>query len=64
MVLGAELAGEAVVGGVPQVGRRVPRHVRAGVGAFGIMVPDGRFVRPAMMVPALGHQRGQDVEQG
>jgi hypothetical protein len=64
MRLGAELAGEAVVRGVAEVGRGVPRHVRAKISTAGIVMRDGRFVRPAVVVPHLGQHRGQDINQG
>jgi hypothetical protein len=63
MRLGAILTGEAVVRRVTQVGRRVPRHVQAQLGAAGTVIRDGRFVRPAVVVHALDQHRGQDVKQ-
>jgi len=65
MGLGVILAGETMVRRVAQVGGPVPRHMRAKIGAAGIVPRNGRFVRPAVvvMVHALDQQRGQDVNQ-
>ncbi len=65
MGLGAILAGETMVRRVAQVGARVPCHLRAKIGAAGIVPRNGRFVRPAVVVVvhALDQQRGQDVNQ-
>ncbi len=63
MGLNAILAGETMVRRVAQVVGRVPRHMRAKIGAAGIVPRNGRYVRPAMVVVvhALDQQRGQDV---
>jgi hypothetical protein len=37
--------------------------VPAKIGAVGIVMRDGRFVRPAVVVHALDQHRGQDVKQ-
>jgi hypothetical protein len=63
MGLGSILAGEAMIRRVAQVRRRVPRHVRAKIGAAGTVIRAGRFVRPAVVVHALDQHRGQDVKQ-
>jgi hypothetical protein len=63
MGLSAILAGEAMARRVAQVGRRVPRHVRAKISTAGIVMRCGRLVRPAVIVHALDQHRGQDVKQ-
>ena len=65
MGLGAILAGETMVRRVAQVVGRVPCHMRAKIGAAGIVPRNARFVRPAVVVVvhALDEQRGQDVNQ-
>jgi hypothetical protein len=65
MGLGAILAGETMVRRVAQVGGRVSHHIRAKIGAAGIVPRSGRFVRPdvVVVVHALDQYRGQDVNQ-
>ncbi len=65
MGLGAILAGETMVRRVAQVVGRVPRHMRAKIGAAGTVPRNSRFVRPAVVVVvhARDQHRGQDVNQ-
>src|SRR5262249_37356992 len=63
LVIRAELAGEAVVGVVPEVGRPVSGDVRTRVGAPRLVLRAAGGVLAAVVVRALRQPRGQDVDQ-
>jgi hypothetical protein len=62
MMIGAELAGEAVSRCMTRVGGGVPGEVSLRVGAAGI-APGGGVFRPVMVVHALHQHRGQHIAQ-